>query len=51
MATGLYKVKNGWANQDSVKVRYSDDSEMDVSAEQYVAQGYKPDLSELKYVE
>ena len=49
MAIGIYKVKNGWANQDSVSVKYSDGTEMNVSEELYISKGYEPPISELEY--
>jgi hypothetical protein len=47
MAVGLWKEKNGWANQDSVRVRYPDGNEMDISASDYEARCYSPPISDL----
>lgn len=49
MAIGLYRTKDGWANEDSVRVQYDDGKELDVPASQYVADGYQPPLDELPY--
>lgn len=49
MANGLYRTKNGWANEDSVRVRYDDGKELDVPASQYITDGYDPPLEELPW--
>ena len=49
MAVGLSRTKDGWANEDSVRVRYDDGKEIDIPASQYVADGYTPPLDELPY--
>ena len=35
MPTGIYRVKDGWANQDSVTVRYDDGKELEMSEADY----------------
>lgn len=49
MAIGLWKEKDGWGNQDSVRVRYDNGAEMDIPAEDYRANGYAPLLEELPW--
>ena len=49
MATGLFRTRDGWANEDSVRVRYGDGTELDIPASQYVADGYEPPLDELPF--
>jgi hypothetical protein len=42
VATGICRIENGWATQDSVIVRYADGKEEEIPATQYLAQGYHP---------
>ena len=49
MAMGLCRIKDGWSNEDSVRVRYEDGKEMEMPASQYQAQGYAPSLDQLQW--
>jgi hypothetical protein len=49
MAIGLYKIKDGWANEDSVWVRYDDGKQLEIPASQYVADGYEPPIDDLEW--
>lgn len=51
MALGLYRTKSGWANQDSVRVRYSDGREIDVPEDEYRASDYLPNFDDLPWAE
>jgi hypothetical protein len=47
MAKGVYRLKGGWGDQDSVLVKYAHGAEMEIPASQYVAQGHKPPIEML----
>ena len=47
MARGVCKIKDGWADQDSVIVRYDDGTKMEVPASVYENDGYDPPLQQL----
>jgi hypothetical protein len=47
MVTGICRIRNGWVNQDSVRVRYDNGTTIEISAGYYVASRYKPPLEEL----
>jgi hypothetical protein len=47
MAKGIYKIKGGWGDQDSVLVKYAHGAEMEIPASQYVAQGHNPPIEML----
>jgi hypothetical protein len=47
MAKGIRRIKDGWGDQDSVLVKYSDGAEMEIPASQYVAQGHHPPIDAL----
>ena len=49
MTQGLYRTKDGWLNEDSVRVRYTNGNELDVPASQYVAFGFDPPLEDLPW--
>lgn len=49
MTQGLYRTKDGWLNEDSVRVRYTNGNELDVPASQYIAFGFNPPLEELPW--
>lgn len=47
MPVGVCKIKDGWANQDSVIVKYDDGQTQEIPASQYISQGYQPDIERL----
>ncbi len=47
MAKGIYKIKGGWGDQDSVMVKYAHGAEMEIPASQYVTQGHRPPIDAL----
>lgn len=49
MANGIYRTKGGWANEDSVRVRYSDGTELDLPASKYAQDGGSPPIDELPW--
>lgn len=49
MAKGIYRVKDGWATEDSVLVRYDDGKELEISAHQYQLDGYAPHFDQLPW--
>lgn len=48
---GSCKIKNGWVNEDSVRVRYSDGRTLEIPATQYKDMGYLPHFDELDWCE
>lgn len=47
MAIGICRIKNGWATQDSVWVRYGDGKELEMPAREYEAKAYAPGIDDL----
>jgi hypothetical protein len=47
VAKGLTRTKDGWGNEDSVRVRYPDGNELDLPAPEYKAKGYQPPFDDL----
>lgn len=47
MPKGLYRIVNGWGNQDSVRVKYNDGKELEIPLSTYVANGYSPSAESL----
>jgi hypothetical protein len=48
-AHGLYRIRNGWANQHSVVVKYDDGNEIEVPEDRYREQGCQPAFEQLKW--
>ena len=46
---GIYRIKNGWANQHSVMVQYDDVRELEIPEDQYREQGYQPPFDSLSW--
>lgn len=49
MATGIVRVRNGWANQHSVIVLYDDGKEQEVPETRYREAGYSPRFEQLPW--
>ncbi|MEO9168657.1 MAG: hypothetical protein ABI230_09665 [Aestuariivirga sp.] len=49
MAVGIWREKDGWANEHSVRVKYPDGKEIDVPEHLYRSSGYKPPFEELPW--
>ena len=47
MARGICKIKNGWANQDSVWVRYDEGQKLEIPEDKYRAAGHQPPFEQL----
>jgi hypothetical protein len=48
-ARGIYRIRDGWATQHSVMVKYYDGQESEVPEDQYRAKGYQPSFDELRW--
>jgi hypothetical protein len=46
---GLYRERNGWNDQDCVRVKYDEHQELDVPEDRYRARGYQPSFEELPW--
>jgi hypothetical protein len=46
---GLYRERNGWGNQHSVRVKYDERQELDVAEDRYRARGYQPPFDKLPW--
>ena len=46
---GLYRERNGWVNQHSVRVKYDEHQELDVAEDRYRARGYQPPFDKLPW--
>lgn len=49
MARGVSRTKDGWANQDSVRVVYDNGQTLEMSEEDYAATGYEPPFDSLPW--
>jgi hypothetical protein len=49
MATGLFRIENGWGTEHSVWVRYADGKELEIPESQYRADGYQPPFEDLTW--
>lgn len=47
MPIGIYKIKSGCGDQDTVLVKYDHGVSMEIPASQYVAQGHRPHIDTL----
>jgi hypothetical protein len=53
-ARGIYRERNGWSNQHSVRVKYDehqefDMPELDMPEDRYRARGYQPPFDQLPW--
>jgi len=46
---GIYRERNGWGDQHSVRVRYDEHQELDLAESRYRERGYKPPFDELPW--
>jgi hypothetical protein len=46
---GLYRERNGWGNQHSVRVKYDERQELDLAEDRYRARGYQPPFDKLPW--
>jgi hypothetical protein len=46
---GIYRERNGWNDQDCVRVKYDEHQELDVPEDRYRARGYQPSFEELPW--
>jgi hypothetical protein len=46
---GLYRERNGWGDQHSVRVKYDERQELDLAEERYRARGYQPPFDKLPW--
>lgn len=49
MARGIFKIKDGWANQHSACVEYDDGQTHELPEDRYRAQGYNPPFDKLPW--
>ena len=49
MPTGLFRIKDGWGNQHSVRVLYETGDEQEVPQDQYDLRGYVPPFDSLRW--
>lgn len=49
VAIGICRIEDGWANQDSVIIRYNDGTEGEIPASRYLEQAYQPPLDTLPW--
>jgi hypothetical protein len=48
-ARGIYRERDGWGTQHSVRVKYDERQELDVSEDRYRARGYQPPFDQLPW--
>jgi hypothetical protein len=46
---GLYRERNGWGNQHSVRVKYDEHQELDLAEDRYRTRGYHPPFEKLPW--
>ncbi len=46
---GIYRERNGWGTQHSVRVKYDEHQELDISEDRYRARGYQPPFDQLPW--
>jgi hypothetical protein len=46
---GLFRERNGWGEQHSVRVKYDERQELDLSEDRYRDRGYQPPFDELPW--
>ena len=50
-ARGLYRTRNGWGTEHSVRVKYDEHQELDLSEDRYRARAYQPPFDQLPWNE
>jgi hypothetical protein len=48
-ARGIYRERNGWGTQHSVRVKYDEHQELDVPEDRYRARGYQSPFDQLPW--
>jgi hypothetical protein len=48
-ARGIYRERDGWGAQHSVRVKYDVGQELDMSEDRYRARGYQPPFDQLPW--
>jgi hypothetical protein len=48
-ARGIYRVRHGWGDEDSVCVRYDDGTHLEMSRQMYRMHDYKPAFDDLPW--
>ncbi len=51
MAVGIKRIRDGWATQHSVIVRYPDGQEMEIPQDRYESERYQPPFNQLPWSE
>jgi len=51
MPRGVHRIRDGWANQHSVLVRYEGGKELEMPQDRYEASGFDPPFEELPWKE
>jgi hypothetical protein len=46
---GIYRERNGWGTQHSVRVKYDEHQELDISEDRYRARSYQPPFDQLPW--
>jgi hypothetical protein len=46
---GIYRERNGWGTQHSVRVKYDEHQELDMAEDRYRTRGYEPPFDELPW--
>jgi hypothetical protein len=46
---GIYRERNGWGTQHSVRVKYDEHQELDIAEDRYRARGYQPPFDQLPW--
>jgi hypothetical protein len=46
---GLFRERNGWGDQHSVRVKYDERQEIDLAEDRYRERGYQPPFDELPW--
>jgi surface antigen len=49
MARGLYRIRDGWVTQHSVRVKFDRGEEHEISEAEYRSRGYVPAFEELPW--
>jgi hypothetical protein len=48
-ARGIYRERDGWSDQHSVRVKYDERQELDLPEDRYRALGYQPPFDQLRW--
>ncbi len=46
---GIYRERNGWGTQHSVRVKYDEGEELDMPEDRYRASGHQPPFDQLPW--